>query len=80
VVDFLCELAFLGLEVENRFEFIYDEENTEKLTAMASRSAAQNPVGLRRFRINCAYHRYLEVKPGLGPSPQQQSISLEAGH
>jgi hypothetical protein len=53
VVDFLCELAFLGPEVENnRFEYMYDEENTEKLNAMASRSAAQNPVGLRRFRIN----------------------------
>lgn len=78
VADFLCELAFLGLEVENnRFDFIYDEENTEKLTAMASRSAAQNPLGLRRFRINRAYHRYLEVKPGLGPPPLQQSISLE---
>jgi hypothetical protein len=80
VVDFLCELAFLGMEVENnRFEFLYDEENTEKLAAMASRSAAQNPMGLRRFRINRAYHRYLEVKPGLGPPPQQQSIALEGG-
>ena len=80
VVDFLCELAFLGPEVENnRFEYMYDEENTEKLNAMASRSAAQNPVGLRRFRINHAYHKYLEVKPGLGRSPQQQSIVLESG-
>jgi hypothetical protein len=80
VVDFLCELAFLGPEVENnRFEYMYDEENTEKLNAMASRSAAQNPAGLRRFRINHAYHKYLEVKPGLGHSPQQQSIALEGG-
>jgi hypothetical protein len=80
VVDFLCELAFLGMEVENnRFEFLYDEENVEKLAAMASRSAAQNPTGLRRFRINRAYHRYLEVKPGLGPPPQQRSISLQSG-
>jgi hypothetical protein len=80
VVDFLCELAFLGMEVENnRFEFIYDEENAEKLTAMASRNAAQNPSGLRRFAVNRAYHRYLEVKPGLGPPPQQQTIALESG-
>jgi hypothetical protein len=79
VVDFLCELAFLGMEVEhNRFEFLYDEENTEKLRAMATRSAGHNPLGLRRFRINRAYHSYLEVKPGLGPHPEQQEIALES--
>jgi hypothetical protein len=78
-VDFLCELAFLGMEVENnRFEFLYDEENAEKLNAMAMRNAEQNPQGLRRFRINRAYHRFLEVKPGLGPPPQQQSIALSS--
>ena len=66
------------MEVEqDRFEFLYDEEDMEKLTAMATRSAAQNPSGLRRFLINRAYHRYLEVRPGLGPSPQQRSITLQ---
>jgi hypothetical protein len=79
VVDFLCELAFLGMEVENnRFEFLYDEENAEKLNAMAVRNAELNPQGLRRFRINRAYHRFLEVKPGIGPPPQQQSIALSS--
>jgi hypothetical protein len=79
VVNFLCELAFLGMEVENnRFEFLYDEENVEKLNAMAMRNAEQNPQGLRRFCINRAYHRFLEVKPGLGPPPQQQSIALSS--
>jgi len=63
VIDFLCELAFLGMEVEHdRFEYLYDEENTAKLNAMASRGAEQNPERLRRFRINRAYHGYLEVK------------------
>ncbi len=77
VLTFLCEVAFLGMEVEqNRFEFLYNEEDAEKLNAMATRSASQNPLGLRRYRINRAYHRYLEVKPGLGPPPQQQSIPL----
>jgi len=77
VVDFLCELAFLGMEVENnRFEFLYDEENAEKLNAMAMRNVELNPQGLRRFRINRAYHRYLEVKPGMGPHPKQQAIAL----
>jgi hypothetical protein len=78
VVDFLCELAFLGMEVEqDRFEFLYDEENIEKLNAMASRSAAQNPSGLRRYRINRPYYRYLEVKTGISHDPHQQSIPLQ---
>jgi hypothetical protein len=77
VVDFLCELAFLGVEVEqDRFEFLFDEDNKEKLNAMANRSAAQNPSGLKRFRINRAYHKYLEVKRG-GPSPRQTTIPLD---
>jgi hypothetical protein len=76
VLDFLCELAFLGMEVEkDRYEFLFDEENREKLNAMANRSAAQNPTGLRRYRINRAYHKYLEVKPG-APAPEQESIPL----
>jgi hypothetical protein len=77
VVEFLCELAFLGMEVDhNRFEFLYDEENTAKLSAMAGRSAEQNPAGLRRYRINRAYHGYLEIRPGTGPPPQQQAMAL----
>jgi hypothetical protein len=77
VVDFLCELAFLGMEVEhNRFEYLYDEENTDKLSAMASRGAEQNPEGLRRYRINRAYHGYLEVRPGTGTDPHQAAIAL----
>jgi hypothetical protein len=76
VVDFLCELAFLGMEVEkDRYEFLFDEENREKLNAMANRSAAQNPAGLKRYRINRAYHKYLEIRPG-SPSPQQETIAL----
>ncbi len=76
VVDFLCELAFLGMEVErDRFEFLFDENTKEKLYAMANRSAAQNPSGLKRYRINRAYHKYLEVRPG-GPSPQQETMAL----
>jgi hypothetical protein len=77
VVEFLCELAFLGMEVEhNRFEYLYDEENTAKLSAMASRGAEQNPHGLRRYQINRAYHGYLEVRPGSGTDPHQESIAL----
>jgi hypothetical protein len=76
VVDFLCELAFLGMEVEkDRYEFLFDEENKEKLNAMANRSAAQNPSGLKRYRINRAYHKYLEVKPG-SPAPEQEMMLL----
>jgi hypothetical protein len=77
VAGFLCELAFLGMEVDhNRFEFLYDEENTAKLSAMASRNAEQNPFGLRRYRVNRAYHGYLEIKPGTGLDNQQTAMAL----
>lgn len=76
VVDFLCELAFLGVEVEqDRFEFLFDEGNKEKIYAMANRNATQNPSGLKRYCINRAYHKYLEIKPG-DPSPRQEIIPL----
>jgi hypothetical protein len=77
VVEFLCELAFLGLEAEqDRFEFLFNEDDKEKLNAMANRSASRNPAGVKRYRINRAYHKFLEVKPG-GPSPKQEMIQLE---
>jgi hypothetical protein len=77
VANFLCELAFLGMEVEqNRFEYLYDEENTVKLNAMAVRGAELNGNGLRRYRINRAYHRHLEVKAGTGTDPRQETIGL----
>jgi hypothetical protein len=80
VADFLCDLAFLGLEVgPGRFEYLYDETNREKLSAMASRSAELNPSGLRRYRINRAYHGYLEVRPANVTSPEQQSMQLGDG-
>ena len=67
---------FLGIEVEqDRFEFLFDEQNREKLNAMANRNSYSNPSGLRRYPINRAYHKYLEVKPGT-PSPQQEHIPL----
>ena len=75
VADFLCELAFLGMEVEhNRFEFLYDEANTAKWNAMANRSAEQNPSGLRRYRVNRAYHRYLEIKADANLTPLQSEL------
>jgi len=68
--------VFLGIEVEqDRFEFLFDEQNREKLNAMANRNSYSNPSGLRRYPINRAYHKYLEVKPGT-PSPQQEHIPL----
>jgi len=76
VVEFLCELAFLGMEVElNRFEYLYDEENASKMNAMASLGAEHNPDGLRRYRINRAYQKYLEVKRGANSDPNQVSLT-----
>ena len=65
------------MEVEhNRFEYLYDEGNKAKLSAMASRGAEQNPDGLRRYQINRAYHGYLEVKLGTATDPHQVAIAL----
>ena len=51
------------LITSDRFEYLYDEGNKDKVTAMANKNVAQNPSGLKRYRINRAYHKYLEIKP-----------------
>lgn len=64
VIDLLCDLAFLGREVETgRFEFQYNEDNKAKFQVMARKTAEQCAVRVERFRINQAFHAYLEITP-----------------
>jgi hypothetical protein len=64
VVELLCDLSFIGMEVANgRFEFLYNEENKAKFQVMARKTAQRRPEGLERFRINEAFHAYLEIIP-----------------
>jgi hypothetical protein len=63
VISILCELLFLGLEVdENKFEFIYKDTDTRKLQIMARKTAEKREDKLKRFRINKPFHAYLEIK------------------
>lgn len=66
VVELLFELTFLGREVEaNRFEFLYNEEDKVKWQVMARKVAEGRGDRRERFRINEAFHAYLEIVPVL---------------
>jgi hypothetical protein len=61
IVDSLFEQAFLGLEVmDNRFAFLYNEEEKSKLKVMERRTIERN--GTRRFSINPVFYPYLEIQ------------------
>ncbi len=62
VIHLLCELTFLGREIEsNRFEYLYNEEDQGKYQVMARKTAELRGVGKERLRINDAFHSYLEI-------------------
>lgn len=64
VIKLLCDLTFLGREVESsRFEFLYNEEDRRKLQVMARKTAEVRTDKAERFRINEAFHAYLEIVP-----------------
>jgi hypothetical protein len=63
IIELLCDLTFLGREVEsNRFEFQYNDEDKAKLQVMARKTADARADKVERFRINDAFHAYLEIK------------------
>jgi len=63
VVELLCDLTFLGREVESgRFEFLYNEENKTKFQVMARKRVEGSADRVERFRINEAFHAYLEIR------------------
>jgi hypothetical protein len=62
VTQLLCELTFLGRKIEsNRFEYLYNEEDQGKYQVMARKTTELRGVGKERFRINDAFHSYLEI-------------------
>ena len=77
VVDTLCEITFLGLEVgPGRFAFLYDEDSTTKIQVMARKTAMEYRSGVNRYRINKVFHAYLEIKRNKNLLPGQMTIDL----
>jgi hypothetical protein len=64
IIDLLCERTFLGREANpNDFRFEYNPDNTSKIEVMSRKIAEKHPEKMTRFRINKAYHSFLEIKP-----------------
>jgi len=62
VIRLLCDLTFLGREIESgRFEYLYNEEESGKYQVMARNTAELRGTGREQFRINDAFHSYLEI-------------------
>ncbi len=62
VIEWLCDVTFLGLEVEpDSFQFVYDESKKSRDRARARKMAAQR--GVERFAINKPFHAFLGIKP-----------------
>ena len=68
VLDTLCEITFLGLEVgPGRFAYMYDEDSATKLEVLARKTATDHFSGVHRYRINRVFHAYLEIQPDRTP-------------
>ena len=77
IISLLGQLTFIGFEVgPNRFEFLYDEQDAHKMSAMARKTAQDTTNGVRRFRIHPAFHAFLEIKPHNVTAPGQMTIRL----
>jgi hypothetical protein len=63
VIGVLVELTFLGVEVQpGRFEFLLKDSEWPKFKSMARRISEAGSQGNARYRINPAFHAYLEVQ------------------
>jgi hypothetical protein len=63
VVGVLVELTFLGVEVQpGRFEFLFNDNEWPKFRSMARRISESSSQASTRYRINPAFHAYLEVR------------------
>ena len=75
VIEWLARLTFIGFEAApNRFDFLYDEQDLRKLSAMARKTSDETTGGLRRFRIHPAFHAFLEIAPHRTTTPGQMVI------
>jgi len=63
VIDLLCDLTFLGREVEpGLFVFQQNEQDKFKLQTMARRVFERTTDKIQKFKINEPFHSYLEIK------------------
>jgi hypothetical protein len=77
VIDTLCEITFLGLEVgPGRFAYFYDEDSTTKIQVLARKTASAYASGTYRYRINKVFHAYLEIQPRRDVGSAQMVIDL----
>jgi len=63
MLDFLCDRTFIGREVNSDvFEFQYNNDDSKKYEVMSRKTAESRSDKLKRFKINKAFHSYLEIK------------------
>ncbi|RCW57322.1 P-loop ATPase, Sll1717 family [Halanaerobium sp. ST460_2HS_T2] len=63
VIDLLCELCFLGIEIKDgEYKFLYDDKQNKKYKVMARKTARQSEDEIRKYKINKPFHAYLEIK------------------
>ncbi len=63
VIKILCNLSFLGMEIDNdHFTFIYNEEDFIRYNVMAKHTAKQRDDKMKRYKIHKAFHAYLGIK------------------
>jgi hypothetical protein len=61
IIDHLCELSLLGLEIKkNQFSYAADEEDFKRLRGLAQKVAGRYRAE-QRYEINRPFRRYLEV-------------------
>ena len=62
-LDLLCDRTFIGREVNSDdFRFQYDDDDSKKYEVMSRNTAESRSDKLKRFKINKAFHSYLEIK------------------
>lgn len=62
VIDILCELTFLGLEISpGKFEFINEQRSKKIVHKLARKTVEQSQSKIQRYKIHKAFHSYLEI-------------------
>ena len=63
ILELLCDRTFIGREVNSDdFRFQYNDEDSKKYEVMSRKIAESRSDKLKRFKINKAFHSYLEIK------------------
>jgi hypothetical protein len=79
ITEALGNLTFLGYEVApNRYEYIFDEQDAQKIRTMAAKTLTNSGLGLARYQIHPAFHAYLEVTGRTNELSGQLPIQLSA--